>query len=85
MLAIRTAGAVKPLRGRNSKSKPSLVTVTMVYNEYGELVDERTLRKSPKPEDLSVTQLLRVIKKAYHHDVSKALSLWVAYFRGQQD
>jgi hypothetical protein len=42
----------------------------MVYNEYGELVEESTLNQSPESTDMSVPQLLRVIKKGYHHDVS---------------
>lgn len=43
----------------------------MAYNEYGELVDVETIR-SPltNSNDLSVTQILRLIRKAYHHDVS---------------
>jgi hypothetical protein len=46
----------------------------MVYNEYGELVDERTLKHRPSPSELSVVQILRVIRKAYHHQVRKRLS-----------
>ena len=50
--------------------KESLKSNTMVYNEYGELVEEDSLRQNLKTENLNVTQLLRVIKKGYHHDVS---------------
>jgi hypothetical protein len=46
------------------------VKVPMRYNEYGELVPASTIDENPVSEDLTVTQLLRVIKKAYHHDVS---------------
>ena len=41
----------------------------MDYNEYGELVDVETLLNPPTVKDLSTTQILRLIKKAYHHDV----------------
>ncbi|CZR59317.1 uncharacterized protein PAC_09209 [Phialocephala subalpina] len=50
------------------------VKAPMVYNEYGELVPEATVNQSPTPGQLSVTQLLRVIKKAYHHDLRDRLS-----------
>jgi hypothetical protein len=59
-------------------SKRSLIMVEMVYNEWGELVDERSLKTPPKSEDLSSTQLLRVIKKAYHHDVGITFHLFVS-------
>ncbi|PVH76804.1 hypothetical protein DL98DRAFT_639812 [Cadophora sp. DSE1049] len=41
----------------------------MVYNEYGELVEEKDLNVRPKSDELDVKQLLRVIKKAYHHEL----------------
>ncbi|KAI9049289.1 hypothetical protein LZ554_007135 [Drepanopeziza brunnea f. sp. 'monogermtubi'] len=53
----------------NIQSVANLTTVSMVYNQYGELVEERELHVSPKSEDLNVTQLLRVIRKAYHHEL----------------
>lgn len=60
----------KPSRRRSLiKDVNSLVTVKMVYNEYGELVEEKDLTVRPKSDELSVKQLLRVIKKAYHHEV----------------
>lgn len=45
-------------------------TGVMVYNEYGELINESTLHIPTRPQDMTVTQLIRVINKAYHHDVS---------------
>lgn len=45
------------------------VKVPMRYNEYGELVPASIIDENPVSEELNVTQLLRVIKKAYHHDV----------------
>ncbi|KAL2068400.1 hypothetical protein VTL71DRAFT_16498 [Oculimacula yallundae] len=60
----------KPARRRSSsKDIASLVTVKMVYNEYGELVEEKEMLMRPKSDELSVKQLLRVIKKAYHHEL----------------
>lgn len=63
-----------PKKGEESNPKESIVQVSMVYDEYGTLVDESTLHQQPKPEDLNVTQVLRLIKKAYHHDVSAQAS-----------
>ena len=64
----------KHTRRRSSvKDVLSLVTVKMVYNEYGELVEEKDLNVRPQSDELSVKQLLRVIKKAYHHEVSTLL------------
>lgn len=42
----------------------------MVYNEYGELVDAHSHLQTRNTADLSVTEILRLIRKAYHHDVS---------------
>lgn len=44
----------------------------MVYNEYGELVDAHSHLQTKNTQDLSVTEILRLIKKAYHHDVSSS-------------
>ncbi|RDW89466.1 hypothetical protein BP6252_01498 [Coleophoma cylindrospora] len=40
----------------------------MAYNEYGELVTAESLRNPPHSTDLTVRQVLRLIKKAFHHD-----------------
>ncbi|KAG4027755.1 hypothetical protein MFRU_027g00480 [Monilinia fructicola] len=40
----------------------------MVYNEYGELVNAHSHLKARNSADLSVTEILRLIRKAYHHD-----------------
>lgn len=55
---------------RDGNKTEGLIDPKMVYNEYGELVEKSFLKQSPESTDLSVTQLLRAIKKAYHHDVS---------------
>ena len=43
---------------------------TLVYNEYGELVDFEKVKRPHTSADLSVTDTLRLIRKAYHHEVS---------------
>ncbi|KAI9646813.1 hypothetical protein NHQ30_004812 [Ciborinia camelliae] len=40
----------------------------MVYNEYGELVDAHSHLQAQNTAELSVTEVLRLIRKAYHHD-----------------
>ncbi|QSZ36041.1 hypothetical protein DSL72_007165 [Monilinia vaccinii-corymbosi] len=40
----------------------------MVYNEYGELVDVHSHLQTKNTANLSVTEILRLIRKAYHHD-----------------
>ena len=59
-----------PRRGGSTRSSSDIAKASMVYNEYGELVSAQSLLIPPTPSELSVTQILRVIKKAYHHDVS---------------
>lgn len=54
---------------QSSESISKFVKVVMSYNEWGELVDERNLHQPAKSEDLTVTQIIRSIKKSYHHDV----------------
>jgi hypothetical protein len=57
--------------GRRDGSKAcSFVKVSMAYNEYGELMEECKLQHHPTPDKLSVTQLLRVIRKKFHHNVN---------------
>lgn len=65
-LVTSEQGSTKRDRSRTE----GLIDPTMVYNEYGELVEESSFKQPPEPTDPSVTQLLRVIKKGYHHDVS---------------
>jgi hypothetical protein len=48
-----------------------IVVVTVVYNEYGELVDERSLQQHPSTSDLTEIEILRVIRKGFHHQVRK--------------
>lgn len=52
------------------KADSSLIRVNFVYNEYGELVDEALIRQHQTTDQLTVTQILRLIKKQYHHEVS---------------
>lgn len=47
----------------------------MVYNEYGELVNAHSHLKARNSADLSVTEILRLIRKAYHHDVGASFHL----------
>jgi hypothetical protein len=69
--ALRPPPTMSKQLVRRDGSKPrSLVKVAMAYDEYGELVEESKLRHHPTPDELSVTQLLRVIKKKFHHEVS---------------
>jgi hypothetical protein len=63
----------KQLDTRKGSKSRSLVKVAMAYDEYGELVEERKLRHHPTPDELSITQLLRMIKKKVHHEVSTQL------------
>lgn len=53
----------------NDNSETSSV-LSMVYNEYGELVEPENLRRPQIASELTTTGLLRVFKKAYHHYVS---------------
>lgn len=64
-MAIPTSRRVH--RGSNP---PPLIKVPMDYNEYGELVPVTSLSRHPTADELNVTQLLRVIKKRFHHEVS---------------
>jgi len=65
----RAKSPVRPERRDGSRPR-SLVKVAMAYNEYGELVEESKLQYHPTPDELSTTQLLRVIMKKFHHTVS---------------
>jgi hypothetical protein len=44
--------------------------VTMAYNEYGELANLEKLQTPLTPTEMTTTQILRVIRRAYHHEVS---------------
>lgn len=61
---------IMPTSRRASRVRPDTLDVSMVYNEYGELVDANANLNSPTTSELSVTEILRVIKKAFRHDVS---------------
>ncbi|KUJ19771.1 uncharacterized protein LY89DRAFT_731026 [Mollisia scopiformis] len=56
------------------KHNSSGVKVPMQYNTYGELIPQSSVNEHPISDQLTVTQLLRVIRKAYHHDLRTSLS-----------
>lgn len=56
--------------GARRQSRADVLMQSMVYNEYGELVHAAEVRRNPEPDDLTVTQLLRLINKAYRHEAS---------------
>lgn len=62
-------------RGHRRSNPPPLIKVPMDYNEYGELVPVSSLSRHPTADELNVTQLLRVIKKRFHHEVGACVSL----------
>ena len=81
--ALRPPPTMSKQLVRRDGSKPrSLVKVAMAYDEYGELVEESKLRHHPTPDELSVTQLLRVIKKKFHHEVSTRLRQTFSQIKG---
>lgn len=56
---------------RSDGNKPrSFIQMAMAYDEYGELVAESKLRQHQTPDELSITQLLRLVRKKFHHEVS---------------
>ena len=56
--------------GARRQSRADVLLQSMVYNDYGELVNAADARRDPEPDRLNVTQLLRLVNKAYRHDVS---------------
>ena len=54
--------------GARRPSRADVLMQSMVYNEYGELVHAADAHRNPDPDNLSVTQLLRLINKAYRHE-----------------
>jgi hypothetical protein len=51
-----------------------LPKVLFAYNDYGELVDVEKLKRPVNSADLTVTETLRLILKAYHYKVSHTVS-----------
>jgi hypothetical protein len=49
---------------------------TMAYNEHGELVNADVLLTPPTPSAMTAVEITRVIKKAYHHEVSQLYSCY---------
>jgi hypothetical protein len=48
------------------------VPVTMVYNEYGELVSAQSVLDHRHSSEMNVLQCLRILNKGFHHNVSPA-------------
>ncbi len=53
--------------------------VVFAYNDYGELLDVEKLKRPVNSADLTVTETLRLILKAYHNEVSYAQMLHEPY------
>jgi hypothetical protein len=56
--------------GTSSSFEPP--KVVLVYNDYGELVDVEKLKQPVNSAELTVTETMRLIYKAYHYKVSNA-------------
>ena len=54
-------------KGSNDSSQ--IVSLAMAYNDYGELVSAYEVLHPQHYKDMSVLQILRIIKKSYHHNV----------------
>jgi hypothetical protein len=77
LLVVRTtsgsrSGSVSPAGPIDS------VPLTMVYNEYGELVSAHSVLHPGHSKDMSKVQILRIIKKGYHHNVSLIASSFIS-------
>lgn len=59
----------------NSLSSPQTIPVSMVYNEYGELVNAHHVLHPPHSKDMAKLEIMRIIKKGYHQNVSRVLVL----------
>lgn len=64
---------IPPALGERRQSRVSLLMDSKVYNEYGELVNAVDAQRIPEPADLNVTDWLRLIAKAYRHEVNSSL------------
>lgn len=60
---------IPPTKKGDRRSSAQAAAISMVYNEYGELVDSAKQRKPPIASELSSTGILRVFKKGFHHYV----------------
>lgn len=54
--------------GNNSGLDPP--KITLIYNDYGELVDAEKLKRPVNSAELTVTETMRLIYKAYYYKVS---------------
>jgi hypothetical protein len=64
--------ATPPAKHGSRRTSAQAAVVSMVYNEYGELVGPESLNKAPVASELTTTGILRILKKAYHHHVSSS-------------
>lgn len=56
--------------GLRRESQAEILMNSMIYNEYGELVNAADAYRVKDSAELNVTQWLRLINKAYRHEVS---------------
>ncbi len=59
--------AISDQNGTESEAEPPMIM--LAYNEYGELVELEKLRRPRPSAELSVTETLRLINRAYHYEV----------------
>jgi hypothetical protein len=64
----RRKHSVSDQSGKGSSFKPP--KVLFAYNDYGELMDVEKLKRPVKSVDLTITETLRLILRAYHNKVS---------------
>ncbi|PQE16757.1 hypothetical protein CJF30_00003464 [Rutstroemia sp. NJR-2017a BBW] len=54
--------------------------VWMVYNEYGELVDAKSVLRPQRSRDMKdITQIMRLFQKVYHHDSVRIRLVFLKY------
>jgi hypothetical protein len=70
LLVVRSSSSGSAGGSTSPAGPPETVPVTMVYNEYGELVSAHSVLHPGHSKDMSKLQILRIIKKGYHHNVS---------------
>ena len=70
-LVVQTCSSASTASSTSSPGgPPQTVPLTMVYNEYGELVSAHSVLHPGHSKDMSKLQILRIIKKGYHQNVS---------------
>ncbi|CAG8962129.1 hypothetical protein HYFRA_00005173, partial [Hymenoscyphus fraxineus] len=53
----------------SAKTPLNLQATPMAYNDYGELVTQASLNIPKTPQNMTATEIIRVIHRAYHHDL----------------